>query len=174
MNQSDSEGHTKSVAKHQRRLSTGDELMLALLPTLTILVVLIFIEALSSQRILFTSLASSAFLIYLDPNHPMNKIRTLITSHLIGLTAGILTFWVFGASYLAAGIAMVVTIFIMVIGDFVYPPAVSTSLIFGLRSGAGSQPALFVVALGMIVILVILERAAVWLLRHLTARDQPG
>lgn len=164
----------KSVAKRERRLGVGGELMLALLPTLTILGVLTFIDELTNQRLLFASLAASAFLIYLDPGHPMNKIETLVASHFVGLTAGVITYWIFGGGYFSAGIAMVVTIFIMVSGDFVYPPAVSTSLIFGLRSGAGSQPALFVVALGMIVILVILERAAVWLLRHLTARDQPG
>lgn len=157
----------KSVAKHERRLGVGGELVLAMLPTLTILGVLTFIDELSNQRLLFGSLAASAFLIYLDPGHPMNKIETLVPSHLLGLVAGVITCWIFAAGYLSAGIAMVVTILIMVIGDFVYPPAVSTSLIFGLRR------LLFAIALGMIVILVILERAAVWLLRHLSARDQP-
>ncbi|MGI8484734.1 MAG: HPP family protein [Thermomicrobiales bacterium] len=162
----------KSVAKHERRLGTGGELMLALLPTLTVLGVLAFLEMLSSQRLLFASLASSAFLIYLDPGHAMNKLAPLIDSHLVALVAGIVTCSIFGAGYLAAGVAMVITIFIMVVGDFVFPPAVSTSLIFGLRSGEGSLTALFAVALVMIAILVILERAAVWLLRHLSARDQ--
>ena len=164
----------KSVAKHERRLGVGAELVLAMLPTLTILGVLAFIEDLTNQRLLFASLAASAFLIYLDPGHPMNKIETMVPSHLLGLMAGVITCWIFGAGYFAAGVAMVITIVIMVIGDFVYPPAVSTSLIFGLRSGAGSQSGLFVVALGMIAILVILERAAVWLLRHLAARDERG
>lgn len=123
----------KSVAKHERRLGVGGELVLAMLPTLTILGVLTFIDELSNQRLLFGSLAASAFLIYLDPGHPMNKIETLVPSHLLGLVAGVITCWIFGAGYLSAGIAMVVTILIIVIGDFVYPPAVSTSLIFGLR-----------------------------------------
>jgi hypothetical protein len=51
------------------------ELALALPPTLTIIVVLFFVEALTRQRILFASLASSAFLIYREPERRMNTMR---------------------------------------------------------------------------------------------------
>lgn len=160
------------TAKHQRRLSIGGELLLALLPTATILLVLVFLDVLTNQRLLFASLASSAFLIYLEPGNTANQIGTLVASHLTGVGAGIVTWWLLGGGYLAAGTAMTVTIVIMVVGDFVHPPAVSTSLIFGLRSGVISQAALFGLALGMVVMLVILERAAVWLLARLQRRAQ--
>ncbi|MFD2784499.1 hypothetical protein [Hymenobacter rubripertinctus] len=51
-----------------------------LLPTLTVLVMLWLLELLSNQRRLFASLASSAFLIYLDPAHYTNSTRTLVIS----------------------------------------------------------------------------------------------
>ncbi len=53
----------------RQRLDLKGEFVLALLPTLTVLAVLGFVETVSHQRLLFTSLASSAFLIYLDPEH---------------------------------------------------------------------------------------------------------
>ena len=54
--------------------------MLLLLPTATVLAVMGLVEALTTQRLLFASLASSAFLIYLDPRHPANGARTLLTA----------------------------------------------------------------------------------------------
>ena len=64
----------------RRELSLRDEFLLALLPTLTILTVLGLVEALSRQRLLFASLASSAFLVYLDPQHGTNTVGTLVLS----------------------------------------------------------------------------------------------
>jgi hypothetical protein len=64
----------------RKRLSLKGEFALALLPTLTILVVLALLEAISRQRLLFASLAASAFLIYLDPQHGTNSVRTLVLS----------------------------------------------------------------------------------------------
>lgn len=49
----------------KQRIGLKGELLLAAMPTLTVLLVLALVEALSNQRLLFASLASSAFLIYL-------------------------------------------------------------------------------------------------------------
>ncbi len=46
----------------RRRLNLRGEFALALLPTATVLAVLALVEALSRQRLLFASLAASAFL----------------------------------------------------------------------------------------------------------------
>lgn len=46
------------------RLPLKGELLLALAPTITVLIVFALVEVLSNQRLLFASLASSAFLIY--------------------------------------------------------------------------------------------------------------
>ncbi len=151
----------------RRRLDLKRELLLALLPTLTVLAMLGLVEALSRQRLLFASLASSAFLIYLDPQHGMNTVRTLVSSHLLAATTGLLAYWAFGHGYLAGGGAMVVTIVAMILLDVVHPPAISTALGFAFRAGSENTLALFGLALVITAILVVLQRAALWLLAHL-------
>ncbi len=151
----------------RQRLTLKGELALALLPTLTVLVMLGLVEALSRQRLLFASLASSAFLIYLDPQHGMNTVRTLVSSHLLAATTGLLAYRAFGHGYLAGGGAMVVTIVAMILLDVVHPPAISTALGFAFRAGSENTLALFGLALVVTAILVVLQHAALWLLAHL-------
>jgi CBS-domain-containing membrane protein len=118
----------------RQRLDLKGELALAAAPTLIVLVVLAFMEVLSRQRLLFASLASSAFLIYLDPQHGTNTVRTLVTSQMMAATIGWVTYFALGSGYAAAGTAMVLTIVLMIVLDVVHPPAVSTSLSFALRT----------------------------------------
>ena len=106
------------------------ELLLALLPTATVLAVLGLVEALNRQRLLFASLASSAFLIYLDPRHATNAVRTLVLAQVSAAALGLAAFLALGPGYASAGAAMVATIVLMVVADAVHPPAVSTSLAF--------------------------------------------
>lgn len=155
----------------RQRLGLRGELMLALLPTLTVLGVFAFVEVLTRQRLLFASLASSAFLIYLDPQHGMNSARTLLISQLLAASLGFGSYWLFGSDYLAGGSAMVGTIVLMILFDAVHPPAVSTSLSFALRSGGGSNLLLFSLAVGITVVLVGLERVALRLLARYARRD---
>jgi CBS-domain-containing membrane protein len=155
----------------RQRLGWRGEFALAFLPTLTMLVVLALVEALTRQRLLFASLAASAFLIYLDPRHPANGVRTLIGAQLLAAVAGLGGFLVFGHGYAAAAAAMGTTIAGMVLADIVHPPAVSTSLAFALRSGAASNLALLALAVAVTAWLVILERAALWLLARLSDRS---
>jgi CBS-domain-containing membrane protein len=157
------EGANRSL---RRRLNLKGEFALALLPTLTVLGVLSLVEVLSRQRLLFASLASSAFLIYLDPQHGTNTIRTLMLAQTIAATMGWITYLVFGSGYLSAGIGMVVTIVLMILLDAMHPPAVATSLSFALRAGNESNLVLFGLALGITVMLVVIERLALWLLAH--------
>ncbi len=105
-----------------------------------------FVEVLSQQRLLFTSLASSAFLIYLDPQHGMNSVRALIISQLLAVFLGFGANLLFGPTYLAGGSAMVGTIVLLILLDVVRPPTVSTALSFALRPGDESK-LLFVLAL---------------------------
>ncbi|MEP0917981.1 HPP family protein [Leptolyngbya sp. DQ-M1] len=69
---------------------------------------------LSRQRLLFASLAASAFLIYLDPQHGTNSVRTLVSAQIMSAVIGWLTFWWLGAGYFAAGSAMILTIVLMI------------------------------------------------------------
>ena len=151
-------------APTRRRLSLRDELMLALLPTLTILVVLALVETWSKQRLLFASLASSAFLIYLDPQHGTNRVRTLVFSQMLAAFIGFAAFSLFGPGYFAAAGAMLLVITLMIVFDVLHPPAVSTSLAFAFRSGAESNLLLFALAVGLIAVLVLLQRFSSWLL----------
>lgn len=151
----------------RRRLDVRAELTLALLPTATVLVMLVALEVLSDQRLLFASLASSAFLIYLDPLHGTNTVRTLVLAHTTAASLGLLTFLLLGHGYLAGALAMVATIVLMIVRDIVHPPAVSTSLIFAVRHGAERELWLFLLALVIVAVLVLLQRSAVWLLARL-------
>lgn len=158
------EGANRSL---RRRLTLKGEFTLALAPTAIVLGVLALVEVLSRQRLLFASLASSAFLIYLDPQHGTNSVRTLTLSQIMAAFIGFLTYLVLGPGYISAGTAMVLTIGLMIVLDVVHPPAVSTSLSFALRAGNENNLVLFGLAVGVIATLVLLERFALWILaRH--------
>ena len=148
----------------RRRLSLKGEFLLALGPTVTVLLVLGLVEALSQQRLLFASLASSAFLIYLDPQHGTNTVRTLVVAQMLAALLGFATYLAFGGGYVSGGSAMVATIIAMILLDAVHPPAVATAMAFALRAGEETNLALFALAVGMTAVLVVLERLALWLL----------
>ena len=154
----------------RRRLPTKGELMLALAPTATVLLVLALVDALSRQRLLFASLASSAFLIYLDPQHGTNRVRTLVAAQLMAATIGLVAYVALGGGYLAGGAAMVATIVGMIVLDVVHPPAVSTAMAFALRAGDESNLVLFALAVGMTAALVVLQRTALWVLARYRGR----
>ena len=155
----------------RRRLPLAGELALAAPPTATVLVVLALVETLTHQRLLFASLASSAFLIYLDPEHGMNSVRALTVSQGVAALVGWGLFAGLGPGYGAAGGAMVVTIVLMIVLDVVHPPAVATAMSFALRAEEASNLGLFALALAITVVLVLLQRAAVWTLGRVRARE---
>lgn len=162
------EGANRSL---RRRLTLRGEFTLALLPTAVVLSVLALVEVLSQQRLLFASLASSAFLIYLDPQHGTNSVRTLTIAQFIAATVGFLAYSILGNGYLSGGTAMVLTIGLMILLDVVHPPAVATSLSFALRAGNQSNIVLFGLAVGVTATLVLLERFALWLLTRSSATN---
>jgi CBS-domain-containing membrane protein len=142
------------------------DLALAVPPTLIVLAATFLIEELRHERVLFASLASSAFLIYRAPNHPMNDVRVMVTAHLVGVTLGFGAATVIGAGYLAGAAAMIATIVILVVLKAVHPPAISTALGFAFFERKDQSAGLFLVALVMLATLVLLQRAAVWALRR--------
>lgn len=164
----------KALRHARRRLSLRAELTLAALPTATILGMLALIEALTEQRLLFASLTSSAFLIYLDPEHGANRLRVLVGSHVLAAAAGWGGFALLGGGYMSAGVALVVTIFIMIAADVVHPPAVATAMSFALRAGDVSNLVLFFLALTIMAVLVVLQRVAVWTIARVHVAPTPG
>ena len=85
-----------SLRGRRRRIGFKGELLLALMSTATVLAVLALVEALSNQRLLFVSLASKAFLLYLDPANATNDVRTLVTAQMATARFGLATFLAFG------------------------------------------------------------------------------
>ena len=161
------------AAQKARRLTVKGELALALFPTLTILIVLALLEAFSRQRLLFASLASSAFLIYLDPRHEANTIRTLVVSQTIAALVGLAALWIFSPGYLAAAAAMTTTIALMILLDAMHPPAVSTALTFAFRDNSENSFLLFAFGVGIIVVLVGLQKSSLWLLARNGFKPKP-
>ncbi|MBD2199566.1 MULTISPECIES: HPP family protein [Calothrix] len=155
------EGANRSL---RRRLNWKGELALATAPTIVILSVFALVEVLTRQRLLFASLASSAFLIYLDPQHGTNTVRTLVISQMMAAGIGFATYMLLGSGYLSGGSAMIITIVLMILLDVMHPPAVATSLSFALKAGNENNLVLFGLAVGITTVLVGLERFALWLL----------
>ena len=147
-----------------RQLTIWEELKLAVLPTGTVLLAIILMELVLQQRLLFTSLASSAFLIYLDPGHAMNTVRTLVVSHLLAAVIGSVAIALIGPTYVSAALAMIAIIVVLVTFGILHPPAVSTALAFAFRPAAEDNLLLFAAAVGMIALLVLLQRAVLFLL----------
>lgn len=138
------QGRTRPL---RRRLDLKDEIILAFLPTLTVLAVMGLVSALSQQRLLFASLAASAFL-------------------------GLITYLALGPGFWAGGAAMVATIGLMVLADVVHPPAVSTSLAFAFRAGPESNLVIFALAVLVTAALVVLEKYTIWQLARFETRGK--
>jgi hypothetical protein len=132
------------------------------LPTLTVIGILSLIAQVNNQHFLFSSLASSALLIDLDPEHTTNTARTLIIAHLLAASAGLGMDIMSGPGYIAGGGAMLITIILMIVLDRVHPPAASTSLIFAFRTDGASNLVLLLLAVSMTAVLVLLEQAVMW------------
>ena len=163
--------------KSFKNIITKDEIMrenfdiktqitLAIMPTITVLGVLMLLQAFSKQQVLFSSLASSAFLIYLEPKHPVNSIRTLIIAQSSAAIIGYLTFLVAGTGYAAAASSMIIAIAVMIFANAMHPPAVSTALLFAFQPPKANTLLLFLFALLLLVILVVLQRLSLWIIRR--------
>ncbi len=150
----------------RRRYDLTTELTLALLPTLTMGAVLFLLERYSRQHLLFASLASSAFLIYLNPQHPTNSIKTLSIAQISAAVIGFATVRLIGPGYASAMTGMVLAIAVMLLLDVMHPPAVSTALTFAFERGK-TLP-LFLIAVGLMVVLLVLQRVSLWLINRYT------
>jgi CBS-domain-containing membrane protein len=158
---------TEWAIKHRLRLR--DELLLAVLPTVTVLLVLGLVRVLGRQHLLCATLASSAMLIFLDPTHKTNTVRTLVLAQMGAALVGWSLCSLFGPGFMAAGASMTVTILLMILFDAVHPPAASTALAFSLRLGENSSLVIFGLAVGITAILVLLQRVVLWFVNRRSA-----
>ena len=150
-----------------RRGGIKGELALAALPTLTVIGIFLALKVFSRQTFLFASLASSAFLIYQDPENGMNEAKVMVPAHVTAALVGFGTFLIFGEGYLSGAVAMGLTITVLILLGIVHPPAVSTSLIFAFRVQQAKTLLIFVLALAMVAVLYIVQRVAVALLHRI-------
>lgn len=155
-----------------RRFHWKTEVVLAVMPTVMVITVLMLLETFSKQQLLFSSLASSAFLIYLDPKHPTNSIRTLVIAQMSAALIGYLTFLLLGPSYGAAASSMILTVVLMIITKAMHPPAVSTSLIFAFQYTRPNTLMLFLSAIILLVLLIVLQRISIWLIKRSDIEDK--
>jgi CBS-domain-containing membrane protein len=160
---------TSAAPLGRPRLGWQRELALALLPTATVLLLLWLLKLLSNQQLLFASLASSCFLIYLDPGHPANSARTLLISQLSAAVLGFGFHALLGPGYLGAALALVGIIGVMILTNTMHPPAVATALNFAFRAGTGEgNLALFGLAVGLVLVLLAVQRGSAYLVRRFT------
>jgi hypothetical protein len=154
-----------------RRFDIQTEIFLVLMPTIVVISVLMLLEVFSRQHLLFSSLASSAFLIYLDPKHPVNHVRTLAISQVSAAVLGYLVFLVLGPGYLSAAVSMILTIAVMIVNRAMHPPAVSTAMIFAFQFTKVNTLVLFLLAVMLLVILIFLQRVSLWLVKRSEGKD---
>jgi len=148
----------------QRRLSVRDKLLLALLPTATVLPMLGVIEVFGRHHLLCASMASSAFLIYWDPRNEMNSVHAVVVSQMTAAGVGLLMWLLLGGGYAAAACAIPLSILLMILLKAAHPPAVSTALAFAMHLDPTGSFVLFAIAVGFTALLVVLQRAVSWLI----------
>ncbi len=158
---------TSSASKKTfRRYDLQTDVLLALMPASVMVGVLLLLNLFGKQEVLFSSLASSTFLIYLDPQHPANSVRTLIIAQLSAAAISYLVYIVIRAGYTSAAISMIIAIAVMIIAKAMHPPAVSTALVFAFQQTKPNTLLMFFFAVCLLVILIILQRASLWLIKQ--------
>jgi len=154
----------------RNRYGLKTEIALALLPSLSMAIVLFLLETYNKQHLLFASLASSAFLIYFDPKHPTNSIYSLVMAQVSAALIGFSVLKLIGPGYSSALLAMIISITFMILLNVVHAPAVSTALTFAFETGK-TLP-LFLIALGLLVVLIIIQKVSVWLINRNVLKKQ--
>jgi CBS-domain-containing membrane protein len=144
-----------------RRFDLKTEIALAILPTVIIIAVLILLEVFSKQQLLFSSLASSAFLIYVDPKHPVNSVRTLVIAQMSAAVIGYFVYILLGPRYSTAAVSMLIAITVMILTNSMHPPAVSSALIFAFYYTKPNTLLLFLAAVILLVILIALQKISI-------------
>ena len=122
----------RSIAKiaEELKLFWKNYLLQALLATLVILIVLLFLKL--QQAVIVASIGSTAFIVFAMPKCVTAQARNVIGGHLVGLACGSLCALIPHHSLLVSAMvysfAVGLSIFVMVIIDAEHPPASATAL----------------------------------------------
>src|ERR1700730_325478 len=158
----------QNASRHSHlRLSVRQQFGLAIMPTVVVLLMVACLQALRNQPLIFTSLASSAFLVYLDPEHPTNRVRTFLIAQGSAALLGFGSVSLLGTGFLAPGLALVLTIVLIITLDAMHPPAMSTAF----HTSSPKTLAIFGLTMVVIACLTALQKAAFWLVQK--ASPQP-
>jgi CBS-domain-containing membrane protein len=141
-------------------LSLRHQFRLAIMPTAVVLLMVPCLQAFSEQCLIFASLASSAFLVYLDPEHPTNQMRTFLIAQGSAALFGFGSVSFLGTGFLASGVATVLTILLIITLDAMHPPAMSTALSFAFHTNSLKTLAIFGLSMVVIASLAALQKAA--------------
>lgn len=107
--------------------------------TLIVLLLLMVINIISSELVI-ASIASTTFVVFVQPNDDRTRVRYIFGGYVIGIVVGILCHYGLMGNVSVVGwpptlhdelvgaIAVGVSIFLMVIFDFEHPPAASVAL----------------------------------------------
>ncbi|MDQ2751522.1 MAG: HPP family protein [Bacteroidota bacterium] len=155
-----------------RRYDLQTDILLAVMPAVATIILLLLLNTFGKQEILFSSLASSAFLIYLEPEHPTNNVRTLLIAQLSAAVIGYLVYRIVGAGYTSAAISMIIAIAVMIAAKAMHPPAVATALVFAFQHAKPNTLLMFFVAVFFLVILIVLQRTSLWLIKRSTNKKE--
>jgi CBS-domain-containing membrane protein len=130
------------------------------MPTVVVLMMVACVQALSDQLLIFASLASSAFLVYLHPEHPTNRVRTFLLAQGSAALLGFGFVSLLGSGFVAAGVTMVLTVVLIITLDAMHPPAMSTALSFAFRTNSFKTLLIFGLAMLVVASFVALQRIA--------------
>ena len=147
------------------RLSVRQQFGLAMMPTVVVLLMVSCVQALGNQPLIFTSLASSAFLVYLDPQHPATGVRTFLIAQGSAALLGFGSVSLLGTGFLTPGVALVLTMFLIIPLNAKHPPAISTALSFAFHKSSLKTLAIFGLTMLVIASLVALQKAALRLVQ---------
>ena len=157
----------QNASQHSHlRLSVRQKFGLAIMPTAVVLLMVGCLQALSEQCLIFASLASSAFLVYLDPKHPTNRVRTFLIAQGTSALLGFGSVSLLGTGFPAAGVATVLTVILIIPLDAMHPPAMSTALSFAFHTNSLKTLAIFGLAMVAMALLVALQKAVFRLMQQ--------
>ena len=84
---------------------------------------------------------------------PLAKPKNILLGHILSALSGVIILYLIGDNFLALGIAVALSVFVMIITDTIHPPAGANPIIV-ILTGQGISFVLFPVAVGAFMLVV--------------------
>ncbi len=121
----------------------------------TVLLLIFVVQDLARQPVLVTSLASSAFLLYYQPQNEVNRFKPLVFGHALAAGVGFVASLLLPLPYVATAVGIATTVVLMSLLRIVYPPAISTTLVFAYRPHDVTVIVTFLGTLAVVLVLAL-------------------